>query len=458
MLVDDYHQVNVETIASRATATGIGSIGVVRISGSKAFEIGCKITKKQLTARIAHFGGFYDGNNNLIDEGIAIFFKGPHSFTGEDVVELQGHGGIIIESILKLAISYGARQSRPGEFTERAFLNDKIDLTQAEAIADLIESSSEHAARAAICSLTGEFSKKINYLIEELIHLRVYIEAAIDFPEEEIDFLADHPVIEKIQKIIDSLEDVLLQAKRGAVQREGLRLLIIGSPNVGKSSLMNALSGVETSIVTDIKGTTRDTIKEHINLDGLPIQIIDTAGLRKTEDKIEQIGINKTISLISAADIILFMVDQPLNAEQLQQHWHELVNQNIPKNKVIILRNKIDTTCDTPKKYKIDNFPAIDLAVKHQQGLDILIDSLKQHAGFAADIGGGFSARSRHITNLVKTKDLLISSKSFFIKSGAPELLAEDLRQAQEVLGEITGAFSNDQLLGRIFADFCIGK
>jgi tRNA modification GTPase len=457
-MLDDYHQVNVDTIASRATATGIGSIGIVRISGSKAFEIGCKIAKKQLTARIAHFGSFYDANNNIIDEGIAIFFKGPHSFTGEDVVELQGHGGIIVESILKLAISYGARQSRPGEFTERAFLNDKIDLTQAEAIADLIESSSEHAARAAICSLTGEFSKKINCLIEELIHLRVYIEAAIDFPEEEIDFLADHPVIQKIQKIIDNLEDVLLQAKRGAVQREGLRLLIMGAPNVGKSSLMNALSGVETSIVTDIKGTTRDTIKEHINLDGLPIQIIDTAGLRNTEDKIEQIGINKTISLISAADIILFMVDQPLNAEQLQQHWHELVNQNIPQNKVIILRNKIDTTCDTPKKYKIDNFSAIDLAVKHQQGLDILTDFLKQHAGFAADIGGGFSARSRHTTNLVKAKDLLISSKSFFIKSGAPELLAEDLRQAQEVLGEITGAFSNDQLLGRIFADFCIGK
>jgi tRNA modification GTPase len=457
-MLDDYHQVNVDTIASRATATGIGSIGVVRISGCKAFEIGCKITKKKLTARIAHFGGFYDKNNNLIDEGIAIFFKGPHSFTGEDVVELQGHGGIIVESILKLAISYGARQSRPGEFTERAFLNDKIDLTQAEAIADLIESSSEHAARAAISSLTGEFSKKINYLIEELIHLRVYIEAAIDFPEEEIDFLADHPVIQKIQKTIDSLEDVLLQAKRGAVQREGLRLLIMGAPNVGKSSLMNALSGVETSIVTNIKGTTRDTIKEHINLDGLPIQIIDTAGLRNTEDKIEQIGINKTISLISAADIILFMVDQPLNSEQLQQHWHELVNQKIPQNKVIILRNKIDTTHDTPKKYKIDNFPAIDLAVKHQQGLDILIDSLKQHAGFAADIGGGFSARSRHITNLVKAKDLLISSKRFFIKSGAAELLAEDLRQVQEVLGEITGAFSNDQLLGRIFADFCIGK
>jgi tRNA modification GTPase len=457
-MLDDYQQVNVDTIASRATATGIGSIGVVRISGNQAFEIGCKITKKPLTARTAHFGGFYDESSNIIDEGIAIFFKGPNSFTGEDVVELQGHGGIIVESILKLAISYGARQSRPGEFTERAFLNDKIDLTQAEAIADLIESSSEHAARAAICSLTGEFSKKINDLIEQLIHLRVYIEAAIDFPEEEIDFLADHPVTQKIQKIIDSLEDVLIQAKRGAVQREGLRILIIGSPNVGKSSLMNALSGVETSIVTDIKGTTRDTIKEHINLDGLPIQIIDTAGLRNTEDKIEQIGINKTISLISAADIILFMADQPLNAEQLQQHWHELVNQSIPQNKVIILRNKIDITSETPKKYKIGDFTGIDLSVKHHQGLDILIDTLKQHAGFAADIGGGFSARSRHINNLVKAKDLLISSNDFFIKTYAAELLAEDLRQVQEVLGEITGSFSSEQLLGRIFADFCIGK
>ena len=309
-MLDDYQQVNVDTIASRATATGIGSIGVVRISGKNAFEIGCKITHKQLTVRTAHFGAFYDENNNVIDEGIAIFFKGPNSFTGEDVVELQGHGGIIVESILKLAINYGARQSRAGEFTERAFLNDKLDLTQAEAIADLIESSSEHTARAAVCSLTGEFSKKINKLIEELIRLRIFIEAAIDFPEEEIDFLADHPVIQRIQKIIDSLEKVLIQAKRGAVQRDGLRILIMGSPNVGKSSLMNRLSGVETSIVTDIKGTTRDTIKEHINLDGLPIQIIDTAGLRNTEDKIERIGINKSINLIANADLILFMNDQ----------------------------------------------------------------------------------------------------------------------------------------------------
>ena len=325
-----------DTIAALATAPGQGGVGIIRVSGPAAREIAQRIARRDLQPRYAHYGPFWSTEQTL-DEGIALFFPGPHSFTGEDVLELQGHGGpVVMDLLLKACLAAGARQARPGEFSERAFLNDKLDLAQAEAIADLIEASSEQAARNALNSLQGAFSQRVHSLTESLIALRIYVEAAIDFPEEEIDFLADGHVLNQLQQVQAELSQVQRQAGQGALLRDGMTVVIAGRPNAGKSSLLNALAGRESAIVTDIAGTTRDILREHIHIDGMPLHIIDTAGLRDTEDQVERIGVQRAMAAIGEADRILLMVDasQP-EAKNPDLLWPEFLEQRPDPAKVI---------------------------------------------------------------------------------------------------------------------------
>ena len=306
----DFSTIHKDTIAAQATAPGRGGVGIIRVSGSETRRVAEELLKAELQPRYAHYGAFFGDSSEILDEGIALFFPGPNSFTGEDVLELQGHGGpVVMDLLLKRVLSLGVRQANPGEFSERAFLNDKMDLAQAEAIADLIDSTSEQAARSALRSLQGAFSRRVNELVEALIKLRIYVEAAIDFPEEEIDFLADGKVAGDLSEVISKLDNVVSEAGQGAILREGMTVVIAGRPNAGKSSLLNALAGKETAIVTDIAGTTRDVLREHINIDGMPLHVIDTAGLRDTDDKVEQIGVARAFREIEDADRVLLMVD-----------------------------------------------------------------------------------------------------------------------------------------------------
>lgn len=462
-----------DTIAALATAPGRGGIGVIRLSGKKAAAIGEIILGSLPKARLAYYGSFYekadiDEEKTIVDNGIALYFPGPHSFTGEDVVELQAHGGpILLDCLLKEVVRLGARLARPGEFSERAFLNNKIDLAQAEAIADLIDSASEQAARNALRSLQGEFSQKINDLVQQLIHLRVYVEAAIDFPEEEIDFLADGKVAQDLENILQQIDRVFAEAQQGALIREGMTVVIAGKPNAGKSSLLNALAGKQSAIVTDIAGTTRDILSEHIQIDGLPIKIIDTAGLRQSDDIVEQEGIKRAWDEINKADRILLVVDSQDHAihntdnlhahEYLSDQQHpalaELIEQ---KNKLTIINNKSDLS---GLSISINNDSTIiNLAAKTQQGIDLLRQHLKDCMGFSGAGEGGFTARRRHIEALERAKSSLLTGQQQLQTMGAGELLAEDLRASQNALSEITGEYSPDDLLGEIFSSFCIGK
>ncbi len=449
-----------DTIAAIATAPGKGGVGIVRISGPKARNIAEAITTQPLKPRTAHFGGFIDAGGDAIDEGISIFFPGPNSFTGEDVLELQGHGGpVILDCLLKRTLELGARLARPGEFSERAFLNDKMDLAQAEAIADLIEASNAQAARNAVHSLQGNFSNKIRDLVEALIHLRIYVEAAIDFPEEEIDFLADGKVEDDLTNILKQLINVQQQAQQGAIMREGMQVVIAGRPNAGKSSLLNALAGRETAIVTDIAGTTRDVLREHIHIDGMPLHIIDTAGLRESPDEVERIGIARAWAEIEKADRILLVVDSA-NTNTLDPAviWPAFA-ENLPSpERLILIRNKVDIS-GLPIGLSYENGqPVIGLSAKADLGMDNLRQHLKQCMGFTGSTEGGFTARRRHLDALERAHQLLLNGQHQLLGMGAGELLAEDLRQAQNVLSEITGEFTSDDLLGRIFSSFCIGK
>ncbi|MFT4925184.1 MAG: tRNA modification GTPase [Phenylobacterium sp.] len=450
-----------DTIVAQATAPGRGGVGIIRVSGNLAKTVASQIIGKVPPARQALFCPFVDNQQSVIDQGIALFFVGPHSFTGEDVLELQGHGGpVILDMLIKQILTIpGIRMANPGEFSERAFLNDKIDLTQAEAIADLIDSTSEQAARSAMHSLQGQFSAKVNQLVEDVIHLRMYVEAAIDFPEEEIDFLSDGKVTGDLQGIIDTLGDVLNEAKQGSIIREGMRVVIAGRPNAGKSSLLNALAGKDAAIVTDIAGTTRDVLREHIHIDGMPLHIIDTAGLRDNADTVEKIGIERAWTEIEQADIILFMVDATTTTHnEPHEIWPEFIDK-LPENaNLTVIRNKADLSGEAIGQSKDNDHSVLSLAAKSGEGVDLLRTHLKTSMGYQGSTEGGFMARRRHINALNEALSHLMQGQEQLELNAAGELLAEDLRQTQLELNEITGEFTSDDLLGKIFSSFCIGK
>lgn len=437
-----------DTIAAIATPPGRGGVGVIRISGPDALSIGERLANKKLVARKAIYADFKDDTNTSLDSGLAIFFAGPKSFTGEDVVEIQGHGGPVVQDLLLASIiQFGARQARPGEFSERAFHNDKLDLAQAEAIADLIDSSTAEAAKGAMRSLQGEFSKKVHALLERLIHLRMYVEAAIDFPDEEIDFLADEKVQMAVEALQMALRTTLFQAGQGAVLRNGLRLVIAGKPNAGKSSLLNALSGHEAAIVTDIPGTTRDVIRETISIDGLPVHIIDTAGLRDSEDHVEQIGVQRAKQAINQADHVLLVVDA-------MDDLNDLVVVSHPNQTIVI--NKLDLV-DTPSLVNHGK-DVLYVSAKTGAGIDELKSHIKKLAGFSQGGETLYTARRRHITALEQAQSAVERGLQQLKVYRAGELLADELLQAQNALNSITGEFTADDLLGEIFSGFCIGK
>lgn len=450
-----------DTITAIATPPGRGGVGIIRVSGPKSTHIMSKILGKTIKPRYAHYGPFFSQAGDVIDEGLGLFFAGPHSFTGEDVLELQGHGGpVVLDMLLNEVLSYGVRLANPGEFSERAFLNDKLDLTQAEAIADLIESASESAAKSAMRSLQGVFSQKIRNLVDKLIQLRMYVEAAIDFPEEEIDFLADGKVASDLQGIITQLDSVLKEANQGAILREGMTVVIAGRPNAGKSSLLNALAGRDTAIVTDIAGTTRDVLREHIHIEGMPLHIIDTAGLRESDDAVEQIGVQRAWQEIAQADRVLLMVDSSTtSAIDPHRIWPEFVDKLPHPEKITVVRNKIDLTEERAEQYITnEKLPVIGLSAKDGKGISLLKEHLKACMGFTGSTEGGFTARRRHLQALHKAKEFLCNGQLQLSGYGAGELLAEDLRFAQNELNTITGEFTSDDLLGKIFGSFCIGK
>ncbi|WP_394173048.1 tRNA uridine-5-carboxymethylaminomethyl(34) synthesis GTPase MnmE [Thalassotalea litorea] len=452
---------NIETIAAQATPPGRGGVGIIRVSGPLASHAAEQLLGKVPKTRYAEYLSFFDKNQDVIDQGIALFFKGPNSFTGEDVLELQGHGGpVILDMLLKHIISLdNIRMAKPGEFSEQAFINDKLDLTQAEAIADLINSSSEQAARAALHSLQGDFSKLVHQLVDDVIHLRMYVEAAIDFPEEEIDFLKDDNVSSSLRALIEQVADVLAKAQQGSIIREGMRVVIAGRPNAGKSSLLNALSGRESAIVTDIEGTTRDVLTEQIHIDGMPLHIIDTAGLRESPDKVEQIGIERAWKEIKQADRVLLMIDsQQDETIDPTQFWPEFFKQ-LPDNMgLTIIRNKADISGQVCG-YKVSHEkPTITLSAKTGDGIDALTEHLKQCMGYEGNAEGGFMARRRHIQALETAQQHLLTGQEQLLSFMAGEILAEELRITQQALNEITGEFTSDDLLGQIFSSFCIGK
>ncbi|WP_437879869.1 tRNA uridine-5-carboxymethylaminomethyl(34) synthesis GTPase MnmE [Pseudomonas sp. LRF_L74] len=450
-----------ETIAAVATAQGRGGVGIVRVSGSRARMIAITLSGIEPTPRHAHYGAWHDNEGEVIDEGLMLFFPGPNSFTGEDVLELQGHGGpVVLDMLLQRCLELGTRQARPGEFSERAFLNDKLDLAQAEAIADLIEASSAQAARNAVRSLQGEFSRRVHELTEKLISLRIYVEAAIDFPEEEIDFLADGHVLNLLNGVREQLSTVLHEAGQGALLRDGMTVVIAGRPNAGKSSLLNALAGREAAIVTEIAGTTRDVLREHIHIDGMPLHVVDTAGLRDTDDTVERIGVERALKAIGEADRVLLVVDSTSpEASDPFALWPEFLDTRPDPAKVTLIRNKADLSGEAPSlKLSTDGLATLSLSAKSSDGLDLLREHLKACMGFEQTAESGFSARRRHLEALRQADGHLQHGHAQLTLAGAGELLAEDLRQAQQALGEITGAFSSDDLLGRIFSSFCIGK
>ena len=442
----------VETICAIASAIGQSGIGVVRVSGPLAKSTSKKILQADLKPRYAYYGAFYD-QNNVIDKGVAIFFPGPNSYTGEDVVEFQGHGGTsVLRKILEITMSSGVRLAEPGEFSKRAFLNGKMDLIQAEAIQDLIQSNSEESALSAVRSLTGEFSIKINQVLSELISLRVFIEATIDFSDEEIDFIESHEVSNKLHTLKESLLDIQQTATQGAILRDGIHVAIAGKPNAGKSSLLNMLTKESSAIVTDIAGTTRDVLKETIHIDGMPIHIIDTAGLHDSDDVVEQEGIRRAHNEINNADIILLVFDSRDSKANLS-----ILPDSVKNKPKILVRNKIDLAGNKSSVKKVGNITEISISAKNGDGIDTLRESLSEFAGLNSGIEGVFVARKRHLDAIEETLEF-INSASSQLNSGYSELVAEDLRQAGMKLGQITGEFSSDDLLGEIFSSFCIGK
>ena len=443
------------TIAAISTAQGIGGIGVVRLSGKDALKIAKKICNIDLTPRKAYTCSFKDKKNATLDQGIAIHFSSPASFTGEDIVELQGHGGnVVLNLILNACISHGAELAPPGEFTKRAFLNNKIDLSQAESVADLINASTEAAAKSAINSLRGVFSNKINSLLKNLIELRVFVEACLDFPEEDINFINEGNVNKKLESLKKSVIAILDAARQGQILRDGVKVVLIGQPNVGKSSLMNLLANESKAIVTEIPGTTRDPIKSDINIKGVPIHLVDTAGLRETDDIVEKLGIEKTWEAIHEADITLILDD----VTDASQNFEDKFKKKLPKGQSIIIKNKIDLLKQKPSINYENDVPHIFISAKKGDGIQLLEKEILKIVGKDHKVSHKediFMARSRHIDALKKVNGAINKA----IKNlEAPELVAEELMIAQKSLSQITGEFSSDDLLGQIFSQFCIGK
>jgi tRNA modification GTPase len=450
-----------DTLAAIATAPGAGGIGVVRVSGPACTEIALGVLGLCPPPRHASYLAFKDANGDLIDRGIAIYYPCPHSYTGEDVLELQAHGGsALMHLLLMRCLELGARQAEPGEFTRRAYLNDKLDLAQAEAVADIINASTVEAARSAMRSLSGEFSQRIQNLLQALIDLRMYVEACLDFPEEEIDFITQGRVAEKLQHIQNELNLVFSQAKQGSLLREGIQVVLVGQPNVGKSSLINQLAGEELAIVTSIAGTTRDTIKSSIQIKGVPLHVIDTAGLRETEDEVEKFGIARTWRALESAHIALLLIDAAHGITDVEKSIIERLPQELPK---IWVHNKIDLHAEAPRvesKADLQGHGSlaeihIYLSAKTGLGVDLLREKLLQAAGWQAGGEGVFMARARHLQALTLVAQHLLSAKAMMQQA---ELLAEELRMAQIALASITGEFTPDDLLGEIFSRFCIGK
>ena len=443
----------IESICALATAVGQGGIGVVRVSGPLVSTIANTVLRVELEPRYAFYGSFYNAEGIEIDKGVAIFFPNPHSFTGEDVLELQGHGGMsVMHQLLEVATTMGARLAEAGEFSKRAFLNGKMDLIQAEAIQDLIQASSEQSARCAARSLSGEFSNKINHLLAAIIDLRVFVEATIDFSDEEIDFLANHEVAEKLEDLVCELGEILECANQGALLREGIHVAIAGKPNAGKSSLLNALTEQSSAIVTDIAGTTRDVLKETININGMPLHIIDTAGLHHSDDIIEQEGIRRAHAEIDNADVVLLVYDSNDESPDLSILPDEVVNKPI-----LLIRNKIDLVNGIAEQSISNEQTRISLSAKSGEGVGLLKAALAEVAGYRPVGDGIVLARQRHIDAIEETL-VSVNNALLQLEAGASELVAEDLRQASLSLGNVTGEFSSDDLLGEIFSSFCIGK
>jgi len=443
-----------DTIAAIATPPGRGGVGIVRVSGPRVADIARALTGGALPSpRRAGLHSFRDAAGQPIDQGLLLYFPGPASFTGEDVLELQGHGGpVVMDLLLARVLELGARLARPGEFSERAFLNDRMDLAQAEAVADLIDAASAAAARAAVRSLEGAFSEAVHGLTERLIELRMYVEAAIDFPEEEIDFLADAEVERRLQALNEAFDGLMARARQGSLLREGMTLVIAGRPNAGKSSLLNALAGRDTAIVTDIPGTTRDLLQERIALDGMPLTVIDTAGLRDSSDPVEREGVRRAWQAIAQADAILLVIDDSSGFDAEDQALVERLPQQVP---LVRVYNKIDLTGRPPGE---QDGGVLALSARTGAGLDTLRARLKRCVDYAGETADGFSARRRHLEALQRARGHFDAGREALQVQRAGELLAEELRLAQQALAEITGEFTSDDLLGRIFASFCIGK
>jgi tRNA modification GTPase len=442
-----------DTIGAIATPPGRGGIGVIRVSGNAVPAVMRAVLRKELEPRYAHYGPFYDQDGSILDSGLALYFPTPHSFTGEDVLELHAHGSpVVLDLLLRRILALNIRLARPGEFSERAFLNDKIDLAQAEAIADLIESTTEQAARSAQRSLQGEFSIRIHQLVEALIELRQYVEASIDFVDEDIDFLSEGRIAQKLAELLATLQRIRHSAYQGSLLREGMTVVIAGRPNAGKSSLLNQLAGRETAIVTEIAGTTRDTLREHIQIDGMPLHLVDTAGLRESEDVVEREGIRRARDEIHKADRILLLIDDcaPEEADVLLQS----LPADIPLTRVY---NKIDLTGKPAGFVEERSGPTVYLSAKTGEGIEHLRKHLKSSMGYDSEANDVFIARRRHLDALSRAENFIESAEAQ-LQIRAAELLAEDLREAQLALSEITGEFTNEDLLSRIFSSFCIGK
>jgi tRNA modification GTPase len=446
-----------DTIVAAATPPGAGGVAIVRLSGPHAETIARKILGRLPPPRIASYNTFRNQNGETIDAGIALYFPAPSSFTGDSVVELHGHGGpLVVSMLVEATVELGARRAEPGEFTKRAFLNDKLDLVQAEAIADLINSGTAQAARAALRSLSGAFSTSVGALAEQLIRLRMYVEAAIDFPEEEVDFLSDDALQRRLAECRSAFDILLQQATVGRVLRNGYRVVIVGKPNAGKSSLLNRLSGEEAAIVTEIAGTTRDILREQINIDGLAVELVDTAGLRANPDRIEEEGIRRAHEAMHSADAVLWLQDsnEPGDGEMDDSELDETVPSDVPTT---VVRTKIDISGDEPGSPG-DDPSVVNISVVSGQGIDALRERIRQLAGYHNLGEGAFTARRRHIDALQRAERHFAAGQNALQAARAGELLAEELRLAQQDLGEITGAVSSDDLLGRIFSEFCIGK
>jgi tRNA modification GTPase len=449
-----------DTIAAIASAPGRGAVGVIRVSGPNVPQIAASMLGRLPPPRAAQLAQFRGLDGDAMDQGLALYFPAPASYTGEHVLELQGHGGVLVlDLLLKRLLELGCRMARPGEFSERAFLNGKIDIAQAEAIADLIDAGSTAAARAAMRSMQGEFSTHVHALQAQITELRTLVEAAIDFPDEELDFVPGSELGARVAKIFSAFDLITAAARQGALLREGLNVVIAGKPNAGKSSLLNRLVGDEIAIVTDQPGTTRDVLRQQVHLDGLPVNLIDTAGLRATADVVEAEGVRRAVAELGRADRVLYLLDAAAragdgNASSLAAELQELP-QGVP---VTLVFNKIDLSGALASADESRDPPQVFLSARTGAGLDLLRAHLKSRAGYRSGESGALSARRRHLDALERARSSVAQAAQILTTSRAFELFAEELRRAQMALGEITGEFSSDDLLGEIFGSFCIGK